>query len=590
MQTTGNRAPVANAVPPLAERRRALAARHPRWRQETLDRAIARTAAEHPDRPFVITDDGALGYADAMAQAETFARGLQARGIGAGDRVALVMGNYPVFVPLALAVWRLGAALIPVNFAFRTEELGYVIEQSRCRALITMTAFRGLDYLAMLDALSPGWEGGATARFPDLQLVACFDTGQGAPRKGLVMVEDLQDAGAAGSAPLPENPAGPDDPAVVMYTSGTTGLPKGVLQSHDNLLRCGYASALHRGFEDGRKILFALPLYHAFGLVMGVLSCFWVGGAVVPQLAFDPLETLKAIQAHRVSEAMFVPTMAMAVIEHPQVGEFDLSSLFACLSGAAATPAWVWRRMAEGLGLTELATGYGMTELSGAIVMTDPDGPLDLMEAVVGRIVDGGVAGLPALGGLVAEYRTCDPFTGAALPEGSEGELICRSPLATSGYFALPEQTAALFLELPGEGRWLRSGDLGRVRPDGFLEITGRSKELYKSGGELVAPKEVEAVLIAHDAVAQAYVIGLPDDRWGEVGAAWVVPTAPDAVTEDALIDWCRPRLAKFKWPRHVLFTTAAALPMTPTGKVQKFELIRQAQAKLAAAPATAQG
>lgn len=577
------------AVPPLAERRRQLAARHPVWRRETLDRAIAAKAADFPDRPFVIADEASFSYAEVMAQAETLARGLQARGIGAGDRVALVMGNYPVFVPLALAVWRLGAALIPVNFAFRTGELGYVIEQSQCRALITMTGFRGLDYLAMLDELAPGWEAGATGRFPNLHLVACLDTGQGSSGPGgITTIDDLRAAGAASADSLPENPAGPDDPAVIMYTSGTTGLPKGVLQSHDNLLRCGYASALHRGFEDGRRILFALPLYHAFGLVMGVLSCFWVGGAVVPQLAFDPLETLTAIQKHRVSEAMFVPTMAMAVIEHPRVGEFDLASLFACLSGAAATPAWVWRRMAEGLGLTELSTGYGMTELSGAVVMTDPDGPLDLMEAVVGRIVDGGVAGLPELGGLVAAYRTCDPFTGAPLPAGAEGELLCRSPLATSGYFALPEQTDALFLDLPGDGRWLRSGDLGRVRPDGFIEITGRSKELYKSGGELVAPKEVEAVLIAHDAVAQAYVIGLPDDRWGEVGAAWVVPADGATVTEAALVDWCKDRLARFKWPRHVLFTTAAALPMTPTGKVQKFELIRQAQARLADLPAAA--
>ena len=452
------------AVPSLAARRQALADRHPVWQRERLDQAFARKAQDYPDRPFVISDNGDISYAQAVAQAETFARGLQAKGVGPGDRVALVMGNYPVFVPLALAVWRLGAALIPVNFAFRAAELGYVLEQSQCRALITMTAFRGLDYQAMLDELAPGWEAGPTDRFPNLSLVVLHDTGEAAHRPGVPTVPDLRHAGEAASTALPDQPAGPDDPAVIMYTSGTTGLPKGVLQSHDNLLRCGYASALHRGFEEGRRILFALPLYHAFGLVMGVLSAFWVGGAVVPQLAFDPLETLEAIERHRIAEAMFVPTMAMAVIEHPRVSEFDLSPLFACLSGAAATPAWVWRKMTDGLGLTELATGYGMTELSGAVVMTDPDGPVDLMEAVVGRIVDGGVAGMPERGGLVAEYRTCDPFTGAPLPAGAEGELICRSPLATAGYFALPEQTAALFLDLPGEGRWLRSGDLGRVR------------------------------------------------------------------------------------------------------------------------------
>jgi len=562
------------APEPLQQRRQRLAAAHPVWQRQTLDRAFAAKAAAWPDRPYVIADEGSLTYARVQAQAEVLARGLRARGIGPGDRVALVMGNYPEFVPLAFAVWRLGASLIPVNFAFRAKELGYVIEQSQCRALITMTAFRGLDYLDMLDELAPGWEQGPTARFPDLRLVVQF--GQG--RTGVTTLDDLAAAGAADASPLPDNPAQPDDPAVIMYTSGTTGQPKGVLQSHDNLLRCSYAAAYHRGFEDGRRIIFALPLYHAFGLVMGVLASLWVGGAVVPQLAFDPLETLKSIERHRVSDALFVPTMAIAVIEHPAMADHDLSSLFACLSGAAATPAWVWRKMAEGLGLTELITGYGMTELTAATVLTNPDGPLDLMAEVVGRVVDGGVAGIPELGGLVAEYRTCDPFTGAMLAEGEEGELVCRSPLATRGYFALPQQTADLYLP---DG-WLRSGDLGRVRADGYVQVTGRSKELYKSGGELVAPKEVEDVLAGHDAVAQAYVIGLPDDRWGEIGAAWIVPSGKGEAQEAELIDWCRQRLAKFKIPRHVLFTTAEALPTTPTGKVQKFELIRQAQALLA--------
>ncbi|MEC9345911.1 MAG: AMP-binding protein [Pseudomonadota bacterium] len=564
--------------PPLAERRAALLAMYPEWRRQTLDQAFWAAAARFPDRPFVISDEVTWTYAEVVEQAEAFARGLRARGIGPGDRVALVMGNYPVYIPIAYAVWRLGATLIPVNFAFRAKELGYVIGQSQCKGLITMDSFRGLDYLGMLDELSPGWEQGPTSVYPNLSCIVVL----GQTRPGVPTVQDIMAAGRADTVPLAPNTARADDAGVIMYTSGTTGLPKGVLQSHDNLLRNSFAAALHRGFEDGRRIIFALPLYHAFGLVMGVLASSWVGGAVIPELVFDPLSTLRSIQKHKVSDALFVPTMAMAVLEHPAVQDHDLTSLFACLSAAAATPRWVWQRMKEGLDLPELITGYGMTELSAATTLTDPDGTLDQLTDTVGRIVNGGPAGLPELGGIVAEYRTCDPFTGEMLPDGAEGELVCRSPMATSGYFELPERTAELFLP----GGWLRSGDLGRVLPGGFLQLTGRSKELYKSGGELVAPKEVEEVLVAHDGVSQAYVIGLPDERWGEIGAAWIVPTNSPATTEPELIAWCQERLAKFKWPRHVFFTTAEDLPKTPTGKVQKFELIKQAQAILGRAAA----
>jgi len=559
------------ALASVESRRAALAARVPTWQPTTLDRVFRRMAEEFSDRPYVLTDRAQWTYGDVAAQAERLAAGLAEIGVRAGDRVALLMANYAEFVPLAFAVWRLGATLIPLNFAFRANELGYVLKQSGARALITMSEFRGLDYLAMLDQLAPGWESDASAAFPELKAVVLF----GASERKVRTVDTLMSLGTGKS--VPESPTRPQDPAVIMYTSGTTGLPKGVLQSHDNVLRISYALAYHQAYTPGRRTIFALPLYHAFGLVIGVIASIWVGGAIIPQMVFDPVETFAGIEKFRATDALFVPTMAMALIDHPARTKHDLSSLTGVLSGAAPTPVSAWKRMIEALGLSEVFTGYGMTELSCATVLTCIGDPLETLERTVGRTIDAGAAGLPEHKGLIGEYRTCDPYTGALLPQGAEGELVFRGPTATKGYFERPEETSVLFLD----GGWLRSGDLGRIRPDGYIELTGRSKELYKTGGELVAPKEVEAVLDQHPAVAQSYVIGVPDEKWGEIGAAWVVPKPGANPSPQELSQFCAERLAKYKWPRHVFLTDAESLPKTPTGKVQKFELVKMATALL---------
>jgi fatty-acyl-CoA synthase len=265
-----------------------------------------------------------------------------------------------------------------------------------------------------------------------------------------------------------------------------------------------------------------------------------------------------------------VPTMTVALLEHPDRAAYDLSSLFALLSGAAPAPMWLWERARSDLGVTEITTGYGMTEAGGAMTLTLPEDPAERLTSTVGRIKLAGPAGLPD--GALAEYRTVDPISGDDLPAGAEGELVSRGPTSMLGYWRKPEETAKAL-----HGGWLRSGDLGRVLEGGYLQITGRSKELYKSGGELVAPKEIEELLSGHPGVSQVYVVGAPDERWGEVGCAFVVRDPASEVEADALIALCRARLARFKVPRHVFFVDAADLPLTPTGKVQKFHLARRA-------------
>lgn len=557
----------------MEQRRAALAAHYPTWQPATLDAVLSAAAARHPDRPMVLTDDATLTYREIVARADVLARGLRGEGVRAGDRVALVMANHTDFVPLVFAIWRLGAAAIPVNFLFKARELAYVVGQSECRVVITMAAFRGLDYLAAFDEIAPGWRAGTPAAFPHLRSVIIHGGDADSARS----LEAMTARGAADSTPLAPNPTGPLEPAVVMYTSGTTGLPKGVIQTHDNLARSAYAGAYHQAFEDGRRTLFSLPLYHAFALVEGLLAAMFVGGAIIPQLVFDATTMLAGIERHRATYLMAVPTMSVALVEHPDIDRYDLSSLQAVLSAAAPTPVRIWQQLKDKLGVQEVFTGYGMTEVGAATTLTAPNDDLSIVAQTVGRLMDAGAAGIPERGGVLAEYKTVDPLTGEDLPPGSVGELCSRGPTSTSGYFAKPAETAALFLP----GGWVRSGDLGRVRPDGYLELTGRSKELYKSGGELVSPKEVEELLSSHPAVAQAYAVGVPDDRWGEMGCAWIVPSPGATVTADELIDLARQRLARFKVPKHVLFLDAADLPTTATGKVQKFRLVEMARQRL---------
>jgi fatty-acyl-CoA synthase len=269
--------------------------------------------------------------------------------------------------------------------------------------------------------------------------------------------------------------------------------------------------------------------------------------------------------------------MSLAVVEAAARGGHDTSSLHAVMSAAAVCPARLWRQLVEALGVSELVTGYGMTETSAATTFTEPGEPLDRLVTTVGRPKAGGVAGDPALGGRLAEYAVVDPLTAEPLPAGSEGELVVWGPIVTRGYIGAGDPNAGAF---DARGR-LRSGDLGRVRPDGYLELTGRSKDVYKCGGEQVMPAEVEATLAEHDGVEQAHVVGLPDEHMGEVGCAFVVAAEGHAPTADELLVHCRDRLSRFKIPAHVLFCTADELPLTASGKVQKFLLRERAAAAL---------
>ena len=558
------------------ERRRQLEERHGPWRRRSLSQLLDDVAAEFPDRPFVIADGRAWTYAEMAEWSRRLARGLVDRGIGTGEHVAYVLPNGGETVALRFAIARAGAVAVPVNVLLQAEELGYVLEQSRAVALVTMDAFRGIDALASLDRIAPGWErdGGGDA-LPDLRWVVCT----AASRPGVATLADLErDADEGLDVELAARAERVDvhDTTSIFYTSGTTGQAKGVLSTHDMELRSAYGSAHTRAFEDGRRIFFALPLHHVFAYVEGLLACLFVGGCCVMESVFDPKTALAAIADHRAGEALFVPTMSLAVVDAARRGGYDLSSLHSVMSAAQSAPTRLWEDLREVLGVEQLVTAYGMTETSAATTFTMPGDPVENLVGTVGRPKPGGVAGDPSLGGLLAVYKAVD-LAGVDVPPGEEGELVARGPIVGSGYYGKPTETAEATLP----GGWLRSGDLGYVREDGYLVLTGRAKELYKCGGELVMPGEVEGRLTRLAEVAQAHVVGVPDERMGEVGCAWIVPAEGASPTPEALVDYCRSELARFKVPKHVLFTTPDQLPLTASGKVQKFKLAERAAQEL---------
>jgi fatty-acyl-CoA synthase len=564
----------ASASDSIPARRAALLDHFAVWEPATLSEFLHRTAARYGDRPFVITDERSVSYAETDAWASELADGLAALGVRPGDRVGMLMANYLEFVPAKFAIARAGAVAIPFNYLYRQAEFGYVLRQSRCNVLITMTSFGGLDYPAMLDAIAPGWAAGPTSELPDLRQVVLLDTGTPA-REGVLDVTGLAELGRRNRGAADATSVTPDTPGDILYTSGTTGLPKGVVVTHDAVLRTSYGSALTRAYADGRRILFSLPCYHMFGYVEGLLSVMFVGGAIIPRTSFSPADYCASIERHRATEILAVPTMTVALLEYPGLAGSDLSSLTAILSGAAPAPVWLWQKVQAELGVTEITTGYGMTECGGAMTLTLPEDPLEFHSSTVGRPKLAGAAGVP--GGDLCVYKTVDPVTGEDLPDGAEGELASTGPTHMLGYWDKPAETAQAL-----RGGWVYSGDLGVVQPDGYLRVTGRSKELYKSGGELVMPKEIEDLLTQHPGVSQAFVVGVADERWGDVGCAWIVPE-PGAVPDPAeLIALCKEKLARFKVPRHVYVLEPGDLPTTPTGKVQKFRLAQRAASIIA--------
>lgn len=559
----------------VAERTAWLDRTYPTWERHTLSGRLDLAAQRWPDRPYVVTAERSWTYAEMAAWSVRLARGLVALGLRPRQHVAIILNNYPEMAALQFAVARAGAVAVPLNSRLRHTDLAYALNQSDAVMLVTMDRFRDLDYLGTLSELAPElMAGGLSPDFPYLRRVLVHPTGVGDfPARGGAGLPTLSDVAALEPdatvwSAVAGRTAYPDEVATLLYTSGTTSTPKGALLTHDMHWRSALGSCYNRAIPEGVRIFCPLPLYHVFGLVEALFVALLMGGAVVLQPAFNAAEAVDIIEACGPDDFLAVPSLILELLKQDLSGR-DLSSLRAMYCAGQAVNPNLWRRIQDELGIRELNTGYGMTEVTSGVMQTPPGSPLSVIETRVGRVLPGGAAGLPEFGGNLIEYKVVDSLTGEDLPPGSEGEWACRGPIVIRGYYRKPEETAAAI----DKDGWFRTGDVGIIHPDGLFQITGRSKDMYRVGGENVNPGEVEHCVNSIPAVLNTVAVGVPDPQLGEVGMVFVELRPGESLSVPDVIDYCRARLARFKVPKYVQFVKSGDLPRSSSDKVQKFKL-----------------
>jgi len=566
------------ALPPVELRQAQLKALFPQWQAFTLHELLDHTSQRCPNRPWVITDDKTWTYQELQAWSEKIAAGLIECGVQPGDHVALLMGNFPEFIAVKFAISRVGAVAVPINFLNRRDELGYVLRQSDSVLLITMDQFRGLNYLQFLDELAPDWaQQGGGEFFPKLKQVVVFPTANTTEletsRPGIRYLNHLGQHSKWQAIAHP----GPHTNCDIIYTSGTTGSPKGVMLTHDMMLRTAFGSAWGRAFEDGRRILFSLPMYHVYGYVEGLLASMFVGGSIVPQIRFDAKDTLQAIEKHQATDVLLIPTMTLALLDELKKNPYTLSTLKSVISSGGRSPSYIWQDIQHYLHPQEITTGYGMTEVTASSTVTRPNDPMSCLLSTNGRLRDVGPAGEPSIGNRLVIYRVVDPETGLDVPLGEVGELLAKGPGVTSGYYNKPEATSDA---MTADG-WFKTGDLGKLNADHYLTLVGRCKESYRCGGEQVMPTEIEDLLVTHKSVLQAHVVPVPHDRMGEVGFAFIVLREGQTFNANELNEFCTQNLARFKVPQRYQAIRADQIPVTPSGRARKFMLVQMALAEM---------
>ena len=524
-------------------------------RARTLGALLDELATARPGAEAIVYRGERLTYAGWRAQVDAVARAFLALGVERGDRVALLLPNRPEWLVTSFAAATIGAVTVAISTFSAPPEIAWTLEHARPRVIVTMEAFRGRTYLDAVRGLVPELASAAPSalrseRLPELRAVVSIDPH---PTDGVEGWAGLLARGAGVRAPAVAAAAArvePGDPCFILYTSGSTATPKGVVLAHGGVIANGFDIGERQHLGPADRLWLSVPLFWSFGSANALPAILTHGGTLVLQDAFEPGEALALLDGERCSVYYGMANMARALLEHPDRPRRALRAMRTGLT--IGLPEDVQMTI-DAVNARELCNVYGATETYGNCAVTDAHDPLELRLTTQGRPLPG------------MEIRVLEPATGRLLPPGEVGEFRVRGHL-TTGYYRDPEQTRLAF---DADGFFV-TGDLGLIGDDGRLRFRGRLKELIKTSGANVAPLEVEAILLTHPAVKQAYVVGVPDRDRGEVGVAAVELNAGATATAEALTAFCRERLASYKVPARIVFRTAEQFPRTATGKVQK--------------------
>ncbi len=526
---------------------------------ETIGALLDRITGEFGDAPALVSPSQGLrwSYSEFRSAVDRVAHGLRLIGLTKGDRIGIWSANRAEWILTQFAAARLGLILVTVNPAYRVHEAEHALKLSGCKAVVAQRSHKSSNYHAILLELTCGVDGN---RLAELKHVVSLDETM---QPGWLSWSELERLGTT-AVTIPHTQSFPptcsEEPINIQFTSGTTGAPKGATLSHRNILNNGYFVGETLRLTSRDRLCLCVPLYHCFGLVMGVLGALTHGACVVlAGEGFDPAVTLDTVSQEKCTVLYGVPTMFVALLEEQARSARDTTSLRTGIMAGAPCPEAVMRDVMQVLGMPEVTICYGMTETSPVSFQSQIDDPVALRVETVGRVHPH------------VEVKVVDP-AGEAVPRGQPGQLLTRGYSVMLGYWNDPQRTR----DSIDQDGWMQTGDLATLDDAGYCRIVGRLKDMLIRGGENIYPREIEEFLFTHKDVAEVQVFGVPDPRYGEEVCAWIRLKPGHAATAESVREWCRGRISHYKVPRYIEFVEA--FPMTITGKVQK-HLMREAMA-----------